>query len=80
MHPRPGIGGRTYERMGAVANYFADRGSLTDADNGRFNVTRQESDRHKFKVPLLRNVELTAPYLHDETQATLPDQIRVIGR
>jgi cytochrome c peroxidase len=79
-HSGPGIGGRTYERMGAVRNYFADRGNLTEADNGRFNVTRQESDRHKFKVPLLRNVELTAPYLHDGSQATLPDVIRVMGR
>jgi cytochrome c peroxidase len=79
-HSGPGIGGRSYERMGAVRNYFADRGNLTDADNGRFNVTRQESDRHKFKVPLLRNVELTAPYLHDGSQATLPDVIRVMGR
>jgi cytochrome c peroxidase len=79
-HSGPGIGGTTYQRMGAVRNYFADRGNLTEADNGRFNVTHQEGDRHMFKVPLLRNVENTAPYLHDGTQATLPDVVRVMGR
>jgi cytochrome c peroxidase len=79
-HTGAGIGGASYQRMGAVRNYFADRGNLTEADNGRFNVTRQEGDRHMFKVPLLRNVELTAPYLHDGTQATLPDVVRTMGR
>ena len=66
--------------MGAVRNYFAERGSLTEADNGRFNVTRQASDRHKFKVPPPPNVEHTAPHLHDGAQATLPDVNRVMGR
>jgi cytochrome c peroxidase len=79
-HSGPGLGGTSYQRMGAVRNYFQDRGNLTEADNGRFNVTRQESDRHMFKVPLLRNVELTAPYLHDGTQATLEDVVRTMGR
>lgn len=79
-HTGAGIGGTSYQRLGAVRNYFADRGNLTEADNGRFNVTRQENDRHMFKVPLLRNVELTAPYLHDGSQATLPDVVRTMGR
>ena len=35
------------------------------ADNGRFDVTQQESDRGLFKTPSLRNVALTSPYLHD---------------
>lgn len=79
-HMGPGIGGTTYQRMGARRDYFADRGNLTEADNGRFNVTRQDGDRHFFKVPLLRNVELTAPYFHDGTQATLEDAVRAMGR
>ena len=32
---------------------------VTSADDGRFNVTHVESDRHVFRVPSLRNVELT---------------------
>lgn len=34
-------------------------------DVGRFRVTEIETDRYKFKVPSLRNVEKTAPYMHD---------------
>jgi cytochrome c peroxidase len=79
-HMGAGIGGTTYQRMGARRDYFADRGNLTEADNGRYNVTQQEGDRHFFKVPLLRNVELTAPYFHDGTQATLEDAVRAMGR
>jgi cytochrome c peroxidase len=75
------VGGTMYQRMGLVRDYFADRGTpITDADLGRFNVTHAEEDRHRFKVPTLRNVALTAPYLHDGTQATLPDVVRVMGR
>jgi cytochrome c peroxidase len=79
-HMGAGIGGTMFQRMGLRRDYFADRGNLTEADNGRFNVTHQEADRHVFKVPMLRNVELTAPYFHDGTQATLEDAVRAMGR
>lgn len=79
-HRGPNIGGTMYQKMGLVRDYFAARGTpLTEADNGRYNVTHDEADRHFFKVPTLRNVALTAPYLHDGTQATLPDVVRVMG-
>jgi len=41
----------------------------------RFNITQQLDDKYVFKVPSLRNVALTAPYLHDGSQATLEDVI-----
>lgn len=40
-------------------------------DVGRYRVTQLESDRYKFKVPSLRNVEKTAPYMHDGRFGTL---------
>lgn len=40
-------------------------------DVGRYRVTDLESDRYKFKVPSLRNVEKTAPYMHDGRFGTL---------
>lgn len=40
-------------------------------DQGRYAVTKNESDRYKFKVPSLRNIALTAPYMHDGRFATL---------
>lgn len=51
-------------------------GSLkTDADPGRFNATKDEADRGKFKTPSLRNVALTGPYFHDGSAATLDEAI-----
>jgi cytochrome c peroxidase len=44
-------------------------------DPGRFNVTMKESDRGAFKVPGLRDVALTAPYMHDGSEATLEDVV-----
>ncbi|RZJ72267.1 cytochrome c peroxidase [Flavobacterium sp.] len=40
-------------------------------DEGRFRVTHLVSDKYKFKVPSLRNVEKTAPYMHDGRFYTL---------
>jgi cytochrome c peroxidase len=40
-------------------------------DQGRFAITKKENDRYKFKVPSLRNVGLTAPYMHDGRFVTL---------
>ena len=44
-------------------------------DDGRFAVSGQESERGAFKTPTLRNVALTAPYMHDGSLATLEDVI-----
>jgi len=74
------LGGKSFERMGRADDYFAARGNLTDADNGRFNVTKREADRHKFKVPTLRNIALTAPYFHDGTQADLRSAVVAMAR
>ena len=56
---------------------FANNG-LDDAfaDIGREKVTGKAADRGKFSVPSLRNVELTAPYMHDGRFRTLEDVIR----
>jgi cytochrome c peroxidase len=70
------LGGKSYERMGRHGDYFAARGgTLTDADNGRYNVTKDEKDRHAFKVPTLRNVARTFPYLHDGSKKTLREAV-----
>jgi cytochrome c peroxidase len=44
-------------------------------DPGRFNVTGAEADRNAFKTPTIRNVSLTAPYMHDGSLPTLRDVI-----
>lgn len=75
------VGGAMFQKLGLVKDYFADRGTpLTEADNGRFNVTKNPADKHFFKVPSLRNVELTAPYLHDGSRETLEETVALMGK
>jgi cytochrome c peroxidase len=45
------------------------------SDAGRFDVTRDEQDRGAFKTPTLREIALTAPYMHDGSVATLEDVV-----
>ena len=79
-HVGPNLGGLTYELMGLRRHYFAERGlELTHEDNGRFKETGLERDRHRFKVPGLRNVEHTWPYYHDGTRETLEEAVRDMG-
>ena len=73
------LGGNMYQKFGVMGDYFAGK-ALTKEDLGRFNVTQREEDRHVFKVPSLRNIELTAPYFHDGSAPTLESAVSVMGR
>ena len=42
-------------------------------------MTKNEIDRHAFKVPVLRNVELTYPYFHDGSVNELFEAVRIMG-
>jgi cytochrome c peroxidase len=42
---------------------------------GRFNVTKRAGDEGKFSVPTLRNVAVTAPYMHDGRFRTLDEVV-----
>ena len=46
------------------------------ADDGRYRISVDSSDLGKFKVPTLRNIALTAPYMHDGSVATLQEVIQ----
>ena len=79
-HAGQNLGGLTYKLMGLRRHYFAERGlELTNEDNGRFKETGVERDRHRFKVPGLRNIEHTWPYYHDGTRETLEEAVRDMG-
>ena len=78
-HQGRNIGGNMFQKLGVLRDYFAERGDVTKADNGRFNVTGREEDRHVFKVPSLRNVALTAPYFHDASVDSLDAAVEVMG-
>ena len=80
-HVGENLGGQSYELMGIKADYFADRGTeLTVEDNGRFKETKLERDRHRFKVPGLRNIALTAPYFHDGTMKTMEEAVIAMAK
>ncbi|OOF80552.1 cytochrome-c peroxidase [Rodentibacter caecimuris] len=78
-HTGVSLGGQSYEYMGLYGDYFKDRGTpLTEADEGRFAQTKDPYDMHRFKVPTLRNVALTAPYFHDASADDLKEAVRVM--
>jgi cytochrome c peroxidase len=71
-HMGPTIGGGMYRKLGLVTPYATN-------DAGRFDVTGEEADRQVFKVPSLRNVEMTGPYFHDGSIASLDQAIRLMA-
>ena len=74
-HQGVNLGGNMFQYLGLMGNYFADRGDVTEADFGLYNVTKRDQDRYKFRVPSLRNVAQTAPYFHDGSIETLEDAV-----
>ncbi|POA58231.1 MULTISPECIES: cytochrome-c peroxidase [unclassified Pseudomonas] len=77
-HQGVNIGGNMFQKFGVMGDYFAARGSPTEADLGRFLITGDEQDRNVFKVPSLRNVAITAPYFHDGSAQTLEQAVDVM--
>lgn len=72
-HQGVGIGGGMYMKLGLVKPYETK-------DEGRFVVTKNESDRFVFKVPSLRNVTETYPYFHDGSIKTLNEAVTLMAR
>ena len=77
-HVGQAVGGQSFETFGIAKNYFENRSEeivYNEDDNGLMGFTGNEQDLHRFKTPILRNVALTAPYLHDGTAQTLHDAV-----
>ena len=79
-HQGAAIGGNMYQKLGIMEDYFGLSGKPATSDLGRYNVTKRDEDRHFFKMPSLRNVAVTPPYLHNGSAATLEDAVRVMAR
>ena len=73
-HNGEAVGGNSFQKMGLVEPY---KGNMPD---GRAAVTGNDADRFNFKVPTLRNVEMTYPYFHDGAANTLTEAVDVMGR
>jgi len=72
-HNGPAIGGAMYQKLG-LAKAWPDLKDL-----GRFEATKVESDKHFFKVPSLRNITETGPYLHDGSVKTLEQMVSMMA-
>ena len=70
------LGATQAQKLGIAAPWPAPAGT----DPGRFEVTGQEVDRGMWKVPTLRNVTRTAPYLHDGSVPTIEEITRRMAR
>ncbi|WP_333710404.1 cytochrome-c peroxidase [Malikia spinosa] len=74
-HNGEAVGGNSFQKMGLIEPY---KGNATS--EGRSAVTGKDADRFNYKVPTLRNVELTYPYFHDGAANTLTEAVDVMGR
>ena len=72
-HRGAGIGGRRYRKLG----YLKPWPNLTD--EGRSAITQSEADKYVFKVPSLRNIEKTGPYLHDGSIRSLDKTVAMMA-
>jgi len=69
------IGSNLYQQIGIINKYTHTKNGQTHI-LGRYNVTQKESDKYLVKVPTLRNIELTSPYLHDGSIETLKGVVK----
>lgn len=72
-HNGPAVGGTAFQRMGSFNRY-----ETSNPTQGVGDRTGISSDRMRFKVPVLRNVELTAPYFHDGQAKTLEQAVETM--
>ncbi len=74
-HSGEALGGSSFQKMGLVKPY-----KTSNKAEGLAGVTGKDADRFMFKVPTLRNVEMTYPYFHDGEAETLTEAVDVMGK
>ena len=72
-HAGPYVGGMMFQKTGLVKPWPNPK------DGGRFDLTKNEADRGMFAVPILRNIEKTAPYFHDGSTKTLEEAVKMMA-
>lgn len=72
------VGGGMAQKFSLFGFYW----DFTDSkyrDKGRYELTNKDEDMYIFKVPQLRNIEFTAPYMHDGSVKTLEEAIKIMA-
>jgi len=77
--PQLPVGQGFYQRFPSFSSKYDKQYQLT-VDEGRFEATKKEADKHMWRVPTLRNVALTAPYFHNGAVKTLDEAVRVMAK
>lgn len=72
------LGGNMTQKF-ALFGYYWDYTNSQYRDKGRFELTKNPADEYVFKVPQLRNIEKTYPYMHDGSVESLEDAIRIMS-
>lgn len=73
------IGGEMAQKF-SLYGYYWDFTDSKHIDKGRFDVTQDTGDKFVFKVPLLRNIEMTYPYFHDGSIESLEEAVSIMGK
>ncbi|MCU8000816.1 cytochrome-c peroxidase [Shewanella sp. SM95] len=73
-HNGPAVGGTMYMKMGLIKPFHTNNPA-----EGRKGVTGKDADKYVFKVPTLRNIELTYPYFHDGSVWTLEEAVNTMA-
>ena len=72
-HNGPAVGGMLYQKLGLVKPWVGLK------DDGRAKATKNDAEKGFFKVPSLRNINKTGPYLHDGSISDLPTMVRMMA-
>lgn len=78
-HNGPLVGGSMFQKFGVYYPYWEFTKSQV-IDQGRYLYTKDEADMYVYKVPSLRNIELTSPYFHDGSVESLKEAIRIMAK
>lgn len=73
-HNGPAVGGTMFMKMGLIKPFHTNNPA-----EGRKGVTGKDADKFVFKVPTLRNIELTYPYFHDGSVWTLEEAVNTMA-
>jgi cytochrome c peroxidase len=57
-----------------------DKSGVLDADLGKFNLTKATIHKNSFKTPTIRNIALTAPYMHNGVYKTLEEVVEFYNK
>jgi cytochrome c peroxidase len=80
-HSGPAFNGAgTFQKFPVNSNGYFEAQYHFKKDKGLAEVTKKSEDEHMWKVPTLRNIALTAPYMHNGSVATLEDAVKLMGK